>query len=91
MEQYEEKVDQMEIKSSQLESKLQKSELICAKKEKENEKMQITIDELKIQVTEKDELLEKIPKQSEEKIRNQIDITNSKIQENFNLKNVIDQ
>lgn len=39
MEEFEAKADALEIKCSQLESKLQKSENLCSIKEKENEKL----------------------------------------------------
>ena len=32
-----------------------------------------------------------MPKEADDGLRKQIDITNQKIQENFNLKNLIDQ
>lgn len=91
MEQFEEKADQLEIKCSQLESKLKKMESALAKKDKDNQKLQETIEDLKAQISEKEQTIEKMPKHSEDQIRKQIDITNVKIQENFSLKNVIDQ
>lgn len=44
------------------------------------------------ELSEKNEIIEKMPKQnSEELFQKQRELTNAKIQENFNLKNVIDQ
>ena len=51
-------------------------ELICAKKDKENEKLLEQIDDYKLKMDEKDLIIEKVPKKSEEDIRKQIDINN---------------
>lgn len=91
MEQFEEKADQLEIKCSSLESKLQKMELLCAKKDKDNEVLQEEMRKLKLELHDKNEIIEKMPKEnSQELLQKQRELTNLKIQENFNLKNVID-
>lgn len=54
--------------------------------------MQEELDALRQELNEKNEIIEKMAKQnSEELLQKQRDLTNLKIQENFNLKNVIDQ
>lgn len=54
--------------------------------------MQEELDALRQELNEKNEIIEKMAKpNSEELLQKQRDLTNLKIQENFNLKNVIDQ
>ena len=63
MEEFEAKADALEIKCSQLESKLQKSENLCNVKNKEIEKLTEQNNQLRQDLNEKDEIIDKLPKE----------------------------
>jgi len=93
MEAFEEKADGLEVKCGQLESKLEQAEMNADRSEREVTKLQTKIKDLELELSEKTADIERLARSEcdSEAIVKQKEIVNQKIQENYSLKQIIDQ
>ena len=93
MEAFEEKADGLELKCSQVESKLEKAEMRADRSEHEVTKLQAKIKDLEQDLAEKTTDIDRLTRAegNPEAIKQQKEIVNQKIQENYSLKQIIDQ